>query len=79
MGEGRGGWQGFGKRGKCREVAGRGDGRRQEAGVRGAGRGTGGIKGGQLLVLKSVVENNDHAKSGGDRLCHFQTGGGVVA
>lgn len=32
-----------------------------------------------LLVLKSVVENNDHAKSGGDRLCHFQTGGGVVA
>ena len=29
MGEGRGGWQGFGERGKCREVAGRGDGKRQ--------------------------------------------------
>ena len=40
MGEGRGGWQGFGERGKCREVAGRGDGRRQEAGVRGAGTST---------------------------------------
>ena len=78
MGEGRGGWQGFGERGKCREVAGRGDGRRQEAGVRGAGRGTGGIKGGQLLVLKAVV-NIKTAKSGGDRLCHFQFGGGVVA
>ena len=79
MGEGRGGWQGFGERGKCREVAGRGDGRRQEAGVRGAGRGTGGIKGGHWLVLASVVTNTDHAQSGGDRLCHWQIGGGVVA
>ena len=79
MGEGRGGWQGFGERGKCREVAGRRDGRRQEAGVSGLGRSTGGIKEGQLLVLKSVVRHTDHAKSGGHRLCHFQFGGGVVA
>ena len=66
----------------ARQVSGssrQGDGKRQEAGVRGAGRGTVGIKGGQVLVLKSAVQSQNHAKSGGDRLCHFQFGGGVLA